>query len=284
MTNQTKKISTQISTTAIISLAILVMSTLSVSALATVDTNISTDVTATNVSASVHTNANTNISLRLSDIITKANTDIAKRVEALNALNTRVQGMKNESSDEKASISSQVQTNITGLTTLKAKIDADTDASLAKDDIKGIFSNFRIYALVIPQGWIAASADRVATISGLMTSLSAKIQARIAADQSVGKSVTSLTAVLAEMNAKVLDASSQSVSANASVTALVPDQGNASIAATNKSTLVAAHAKIKIATDDLKAARKDVATLLAGLKSLGSVSVSASSSANITTH
>jgi hypothetical protein len=114
-----------------------------------------------------------------------------------------------------------------------------------------------------------------------MTALGTKIQARITADQSAGKNVSVLTAAYADMQAKITDANSQSASANAGISALVPDQGNASVAASNKTALVAARAKIKTATSDLQAARKDVTTLLAGLKSLGNVAASASTSASI---
>jgi hypothetical protein len=261
----------KVSSIGLATVAILALSVLPVSA-QTLGASASVTASANGVSTGVSASA------KLSDIITKANSDITARITALNALNTRVAGMKNESAAEKASISSQVQTNITGLTSLKAKIDADTDASVAKTDAATIFGTFRIYALVIPQGWILASADRVTTIGSMMTTLSAKIQTRISADQSAGKNVTSLTAALADMNAKVTDASSQSASASAGISALVPDQGNATVAASNKASLVASRADIKTATTDLKAARTDITTLLSGLKSLGSVSTSGSAS------
>jgi hypothetical protein len=238
----------------------------------TLSASVSANASAAGVSAGASASA------KLSTIISKADSAIAARINALNALNTRVAGMKNESATEKANISSQVQTNITGLTSLKAKIDADTDASVAKTDAASIFGTFRIYALVIPQGWILASADRVTTIGSMMTSLGAKIQTRITADQSAGKNVASLTAALSDMNAKVTDANSQSATASAGISGLTPDQGNASVAASNKAALVASRADIKTATADLKAARQDITTLLSGLKSLGSVSASASAS------
>ena len=265
--------SVSIATVAIFALSALPAAALSVGA--SVDASVSASAAGTNASADASASA------KLSTVITRADADVAARITALNNLSTRVAAMKNESAAEKASIASQVETNITGLTALKAKIDADTTAAAASTDAKTIFTAYRIYALVIPQGWIIAAGDRVTTIDNLMTSLAAKIQARVSADQAAGKNVAALITTLADMNAKVTDANAQSASAQADVSALVPDQGNASIAASNKTALVASRAKIKTATDDLKAARKDVTALLAGLKSLGNVSASASTSASI---
>ena len=218
----------------------------------------------TGVDAQVKANA----AARLPEVIARGDADIAARIDALNKLNTRVQGLKNESDAEKAGIATQVQTNIAGLTTLKAKIDADTDVAIARTDDQSIFTDYRVYALVVPQGWILAAADRVNTIGGLMTTLSAKLQTRISADQTAGKDVTALTAALSDMNAKISAAATASASASASITGLTPDQGDKTVAAANKAALVAARAQIKTATADLQAARKDVTTIVAGLKSL----------------
>jgi hypothetical protein len=241
--------------------------------------NVSTTVSAAASGSGVGVSANA--SVKLADVIAKADSDIAARIAALNALNTRVQAMKNESAAGKASIAAQIQTNITGLTALKTKIDADTDTATARSDAQTIFGTYRIYALVVPQGWILAASDRVATVTSLMTTLGTKIQARITADQAAGKDVSALTSAYADMQAKIADANKQSASAQAGVSALVPDQGNATLAASNKAALVAARADIKTATSDLVAARKDVATLLKDLKSLGgNGAASASTSAS----
>ena len=213
--------------------------------------------------------AKTTVAQRLATIISRSNTEIAARITDLNKLNTRVQAMTNVSATEKANISSQVQTNISGLTSLQTKIDADTDVATAKADEKTIFTTYRIYALIIPQGSILASADRITTINGIFNTLVTKIQARITADQTAGKDVSAETTALADLKAKMADAVTQAQTAQTGVTNLVPDQGNTTTAASNKAALVAARANIKTATQDIQAARKDVTTILQGLKALG---------------
>ena len=70
------------------------------------------------------------------------------------------------------------------------------------------------------------------------------------------------------MTAKLSDATSQAQSAQTGVASLVPDQGNTTVAASNKAALVAARANLKTANSDIKAARQDVQTVINGLKAL----------------
>jgi hypothetical protein len=210
-----------------------------------------------------------NAAERLAAIISRANSDIAARITSLGNLNTRVQAMKNESATEKSDILTQVQTNTAGLQALQTKIDADTDVTTVRADAGTIFTSFRIYALVIPRGYILAASDRVTVITGLMNTLGTKMQARITADQSAGKDVSALTAALTDMNAKTADANSQASTAKSGVTGLMPDLGNTTTAASNKAALVAARGNIKTASGDLQSARADIKTILQGLKALG---------------
>lgn len=226
-------------------------------------------------SVDVSASSSINVTTRLSDIITKANADVAARLASLNDLNTKVQAMKNVSASEKANISSEVQTNITGLTALQTKIDADTDITVARADAASVFTSFRIYALVIPQGYIEVGADRVNTISSLMTALAVKLQTRITTDQNAGDNVAALQTALADIGTQTTAANAQASIAQDGVVNLTPDQGNATVAASNKAALVAARANIKTATSNLKTARQDIQTIIDGLKSLD-VSVSAS--------
>lgn len=218
-----------------------------------------------------------NAASRLAKIISQSDTAIAARLSALNDLNARVQALKNVSASEKTNISNEVTSNISDLTALKAKIDADTDVTVASTDSKTITGNYRIYALIMPQGYIAASADRVSNIASMMTVVAGKLQSRIAADQSAGKDVTSLQASLSDMNAKITDANSQATAAQVILTPLVPDQGNKTQMASNTAALKAARADIKTATKDLQDARKDAQSILKDLKALN-VKVSATAS------
>ena len=204
----------------------------------------------------------------LSKVIARSDTAINVRIASLNKMSARIAEMKNVPAAEQANISSEVQTQTTNLTNLKAKIDADTDVTTARADEKTIATDYRIYALVIPQASIIASSDRVSTIAGMINAIQAKIQTRITADQTAGKDVTAMQTAYADITSKVSDATSQAQTAQNVVAALAPDQGNATVAASNKAALVSARADIKSASTNIKAAREDIKTILADLKTL----------------
>lgn len=203
---------------------------------------------------------------RISAIIARSDKQIEERIGALQDLNTKVQALKHVSDSMKATIAADVQTNITGLTALKAKIDAGTDLATLQEDEKSILNSYRIYALVIPQGRILVSADRVFVITDLLTTVSNKLSLRITEAQTAGKDVTSLTATLTDLNTKISLAKSEATTAQSTLSGLTPDQGDKTKAEANRKALVDARTHIKTATDALKAARKDVDTITKGLK------------------
>ncbi len=217
------------------------------------------------VSTTVSAGTGKDVAARLAKVISRGDTAITARLTALANLNTRIAAMKNVSADEKTAFASQIQASTSGLTTLKAKLDADTDATAAAADAKTITGSYRIYALIIPQGYIAASADRVQTIAAMLTAISAKLQTRITANQASGKDVTAMQASLSDMNAKIADVNVQAQAAQAGIASLTPDQGNATLLASNTAALKAARADIKTATQDLQAARADAKSIIKAL-------------------
>jgi hypothetical protein len=213
-------------------------------------------------------NIQANLDARLSKIINQGDTAIMARITNLGKLNTRVQEMVNVSDNEKTNISNEVQTNANGLSNLKAKIDADIDLKTTTSDYSSIFGSFRIYALVIPQGYIEASSDRIDTIVNMFTTISTKLQARITADQSAGKDTATLQASLNDLNAKIADAKIQAGIAFSGVASLTPDNGNKTVFASNITALKSARANIKVATGDLQTARQDAKTIIQNLYKL----------------
>jgi chromosome segregation ATPase len=211
---------------------------------------------------------------------TRADQEIARRVSALNALLTRLSSAKRVSADEKSALTASIQGQIQTLTALKAKIDAETDLNDLKSDIKSITASYRIYMLVIPQGLIEASADRVSTIASQLTALSAKIDARLSQLASAGKDVSAQQSALADLNAKAADAQARASAALSLIADLSPDNGDAALAQQNKTALQNARADIKAATSAIKAAYKDAQSIRTGIASLeGSAHANASASA-----
>jgi hypothetical protein len=202
---------------------------------------------------------------RLARIISRGDAAISERLASLDALNTRVQAMVNVSANLKANITSEVQTNESGLTALKVKMDADTDVPTAINDEKSIYNSYRIYALVIPRGYVVASADRIDTIVGMMTAIAGKLQTRINSDPHASTSVAVLASALSDIKAKLALATNEATAASGGVVSLVPDQGNQTLLQSNTAAIKSSRSDIASAVQDLQAARADIRTIIKGL-------------------
>jgi hypothetical protein len=201
---------------------------------------------------------------RMATTQTKADQLIDQRITSLNALITRVQGLRNVSDAQKASVVAMVQSLMTTLTNLKAQIAADTSTTTLKNDTQSITQAYRVYALVIPQLNIVAASDRIDTIVSMMSTIGTKIQARLATDSTLA-AMNSIQSALSDFSAKLTDAGTQAQTAVTEVTALLPDQGDKTKMASNTSALKDARSKIQTANKDLQAARKDVQTIIKAL-------------------
>src|SRR5215472_10793273 len=76
---------------------------------------------------------------------------IADRIAALNKLSEKVTDDHNKKlidDDHATALQNDIQTNITGLNTLKTTLDAETEATAARQDVQKIFTQFRIFAVV----------------------------------------------------------------------------------------------------------------------------------------
>jgi uncharacterized protein (UPF0305 family) len=198
----------------------------------------------------------------------RAVAEIDRRIDSMNKLTTRIDAMKRVSDSSKASIKATVKAEIDALTTLKAKIQADTDEATLKADIASITKGYRIYMLVMPQLSILSGADRLTTTAELMTTLGSKLETRINEAKASGKDVTALTTAYADMQTQISEAKANAAAAITLSASLKPDNGDKTVQDANRKALTDARAKLKAGHDDLKAARKDVETIIKGLKAL----------------
>ena len=235
--------------------------------------------------ASVGASANVKLDAKSTAAKTKGDQEIDRRIQALNDLNTRVGNMQRVTASFKDNLSSNIQTQITGLTQLKAKIDADADAATLKTDIQSVSQSYRIFALVLPMSRVAAAADREVTIITMMNQLGAKLQARISAAQSAGGNTSALMAALTDLSKQLSDSSAQAQAAVSVSAALTPDQNDKTKMAANTAALKTARTDIQASQKDLVAARKDVQIIVAGLAKLpqGVPSATATTSAQTQT-
>lgn len=183
----------------------------------------------------------------------RANEEIARRIENLTKFSTEISKMKHISTDDQSALKTTLDTQISSLTALQAKIAADEATSTLRSDIQSISKSYRIYALVIPQSAILAAADRILEIAAQMEKLNTRLSERVKANGSTGN----LTAMLSDFNAKIADAKVQANAAIALVLDLKPDNGDEAILKSNMSALKDAKVKVQLGQKDLQAARED---------------------------
>ena len=198
-----------------------------------------------------------------------ANQEIERRIENLDKLSGRISGMKRISADQQSGLNATIQVQIDALIALKARIDSESATSSLKADIQSITKSYRIYALIMPQAALIASADRVLAVATQMEALSTKLSARIDAVATTSADVSLLRASLSAYNAKVADAKVEAQAAIAAVTALKPDNGDQAVFQANLAALKSARAKVQAAQQDLVAARKDAKAIVQGIRGLG---------------
>ncbi len=136
---------------------------------------------------------------QLQNIIKSSDILIAYRLKSLNTQISRIQNDNKLTSDEKTNLTSEIQTSIKGLTTLKTKIDADTDATTARSDAKQIITN---YLFGIKIHLLIAISDLQATSANLQT-LIPQIQNIINTMKSEGKNTSQMQTLLTDASSQL---------------------------------------------------------------------------------
>lgn len=190
--------------------------------------------------------------------------EIDRRVTALNKLLTKVTTVKRLTDAQKSTFTSGIQGQITTLTNLKAKIDADTDIATLRTDIQLIVKSYRIFAVYMPQVEIMVHADRLLALVDQMNQISTKLQARIDAAKAAGHDTASMQSLMTDRTSKLADATTQANNAINTVMPLTPDGYPG-----NRSALMSARSMLQTARRDLVAAEKDASEVRRTLKSFG---------------
>lgn len=148
-----------------------------------------------------------------------------------------------------------------GLTALKAKIDDPNGDPNLKADCDSIYTNFRIYALRVPQVRLVVAADDETAAITRLTTTATNLQKLIDSVKDSGKDLDGAKAALADMNAKLADATSRVAGVSSSVIGYSPSDWNA-----NHGLLVPAVAKVKATRADIRAAVVDAHTVVSDLR------------------
>lgn len=198
------------------------------------------------------------------------NARIAERITALNTLNGKVQTALNNkriTSDQANALLSDIGTNETGLNNLKTKLDAETSADAARQDVKNIYLQFRIYAVVLPRDSRTLYLDVIINVHDKLVDLEGKIQAAIAK----AGNPPALVALFNDYKQQLQAVESQIDAASGELPRLTPENFN-----NNRSAYETALTNLKTdehtAHSDLKQAVSDLHQIVKALKGSGSSS------------
>jgi hypothetical protein len=191
-------------------------------------------------------------------VITFGNTRIAERQAALAKLNSRVTAVFTAghiSSADNSALTSDISANESGLTTLKGQLDSATDAKTARTDVKLIYTQYRIYAVVLPRDYHELWLDVVTHVDARLKNAEPLIRDAInGAPSGVQAQANTL---FADYQSQVATAEAQTQAAEAILPQLTPTSFNTSATAYQaqfgsfKTDIQTAHTATKQAISDL---------------------------------
>jgi chromosome segregation ATPase len=198
---------------------------------------------------------------RIAHLKTKGAAEIDRRIANLTAALQKLSASTKLATDNKTALTQQVQSEISGLTSLKTKLAAETTLTGARADVQSIITDYRVYVLMLPKARLVAADDRFSVSEAKLNELATKLQTRITALKSNGKDVASLQASLDDMKAKTASAQGRTAGLVTKLLSLQPTDYNA-----NHALLVSYRDALKAAQADLKTARDDAKTIITAMK------------------
>lgn len=191
-------------------------------------------------------------------VITYGDARITERQEALtklsNAISDRAED-KHITNDQANSLRADVNTNQSGLAALKTKLDAETTVSAARQDVKDVYEQFRIYAVVLPRDYRTLELDIEINVAQKLKSLEPKLQSAI--DGAPSSMKDQLTTLYNDYVTQVSNAEGQIDAAQGELPQLTPANFNTNQTG-YKTALTNLRSDVRTASKDLHQAAKDL--------------------------
>jgi hypothetical protein len=194
-------------------------------------------------------------------IQTNSNTEIDLRLAALHAAISAVAGNQAITAADKATLTTTLTNDESGLSALRQKIDADTTVTQATADHEQIFTTYRVYALALPQVHFAAAADDITgTVLPAVTAAQGKLQSLLTGADAA-KNAPAVQATMTDLGNQIATINSSTSGLAATVLGFTPEDYNA-----NHALLTPSRAQLEQARTAIKAARADIVSVMAALK------------------
>lgn len=215
----------------------------------------------TTATSSSSTNSATQAKLQL--IISVGNGEIQRRLTTLSNLTSGISSAQFLTASDKSTLSNEVTTESSDLTSLKTKLDSETTISAATTDDLDVITEYRVYVLVVPKVYIVITADDQQVEETALTNAATTAQQLITSAKNAGKNVTTLQSELSNLSSSVSAAQSISSAMESGVIGLQPTDYNS-----DHSILVGDYNKLQTAQSDIQSAVTDANNILTGLQSL----------------
>ncbi len=163
----------------------------------------------------------------------------------------------------RSTLTTELSNERAGLATLQGQITAASTLSQLATLCPQIVTTFRVYVLETPKVHLTVAADREGAISTKLGGIATKLGTAVTEAQSHGKDVGQAPTLLADLQAKVADASSQAGAVPNQILGLTPAQYNAGTA---KPALESARSAVVAARGDLVTAKNDAEQIVTILK------------------
>lgn len=202
-------------------------------------------------------------------VISYGDARITERQAALTKLGSVISERasdKHITSDQANALQADVTTNQTGLEALKTKLDAETDATAARRDVKSIYEQFRIYAVVLPRDYRTLELDIEINVAHKLKDLEPTLQSAINGAPSSIKD--QLTTLYNDYVTQVANAEAQIDAAQGELPQLTPANFNTNQTG-YKTALANLRNDVHMGSKDLHQASKDLHTIAKLLKGVG---------------
>jgi hypothetical protein len=183
------------------------------------------------------------------------------RISAINAAIPRVTANSTLTAADKSTILATLNKDLAGMTSLAAKIAADTTVEQASTDYRTIFLTYRVFAVALPQAAYASAADDLTdtTLPNLL--IAQKSLAALLSGPEAAKNTPALQAQLADMSSKIATAQGAITGVAARALAVTPSEYDA-----NHQILTQVRQSVATALAAAKAAAADGASITAALQ------------------
>lgn len=191
-------------------------------------------------------------------VISVGDTLIADRQAALTKLSSNVSqqlSAKHITSDQANALQADIATNQNGLRSLKAKLDGEHSADAARQDVKNIFQQFRIYAVVLPRDYQQLHFDIERKLDSEMEGVKPQIEKAI--DKAPAGKKARLETLFSDFKNQLATAEAQFDTVQTTLPTLTPENYNLN-RTTYQANLAKVHNAEKTAHNALHQAAKDL--------------------------